>query len=148
MTHDGVLLAEFDLNPSSLPVQILVGPDKNLWFTEQNVHQIGRITTEGVLSAFPLPRSGQPAGMTVGADGNMWFAELAADRIARITTDGVIIELPPVPNPDSSPRGITAGPDGNIWFAEFTGSRIGRLELARSPKVRIKLFAASPKAGD
>jgi len=32
-----------------------VGADGALWFTEQNVNRIGRITTAGVITEFPVP---------------------------------------------------------------------------------------------
>ena len=41
------------------PYTIVAGPDGNLWFTESDVHRIGRITPAGVITSFKLP-TGRP----------------------------------------------------------------------------------------
>jgi virginiamycin B lyase len=70
---------------TSLPSDITSGPDGNLWFTEQDGNQIGRITPQGVITEFPLPiPNSSPHGITSGPDGNLWFTE-AAEKIGRIT---------------------------------------------------------------
>src|SRR5260370_24884826 len=64
-------------------VWIATGPDGNLWFTEDNVNQIGRITPSGAITEFPVS-GGRPFGITTGPDGNLWFTEDVADKVARI----------------------------------------------------------------
>src|SRR5687767_7975121 len=41
--------------PNSQPAGITVGPDGALWFTEENGHKIGRITTDGAITEYPIP---------------------------------------------------------------------------------------------
>src|SRR5258708_4556113 len=66
---------------NSGPLDITAGPDGNLWFTEQNGNQIGRITTAGAITEFSLPTNCgsslgcNPRGITAGPDGNLWFTE-------------------------------------------------------------------------
>ena len=43
---------------SSNPYSIVVGPDKNLWFTETGGGEIGRLTTSGVMTQFPITGAG------------------------------------------------------------------------------------------
>jgi streptogramin lyase len=119
-------ITEFPLKKaSSQPLGITPGPDGNLWFTEQNTRQIGRITTSGTITEFPLPTGASvPQFITAGPDGNLWFTDGAA--IGRITTNGAITEFP-VPH---SATGITTGPDGNLWFTMFYNNLIGRLTPA------------------
>jgi hypothetical protein len=116
--------------PNSGPFGITVGPDGNLWFTEdsRSANGIGRITTAGVVTEFPIPTPNAiPSAITTGPDGNLWFTEATGNKIGRITTDGVITEFA-VPTADSMPiYGITAGPDGNLWFTEASVSKIGRI---------------------
>ena len=58
------------------PGGIAAGPDGNLWFTEGNGNQIGRITTAGVITEFPIPTANSdPYGIAAGPDGNLWFTE-------------------------------------------------------------------------
>src|SRR6266545_3960156 len=133
-------VTEFPLRPGSNPVEIVAGPDGNLWFTEYtydaSTAAIGRITTAGSITEFPLPKSfGTPVGIASGPDGNLWFTQTDSENnllalIGRITTTGVITEFP-LPRTRDNPFDITAGPDGNLWFTEGTpGGNIGRITTA------------------
>lgn len=109
------------------PLNITVGPDGNLWFTDCGLNKIGRITTSGEIVEFPIPTAGSgPAGITAGADGDLYFVESNAGRVARSTTAGVVTELG-TPDSDSYPQYITLGPDGAIWFTESDANRLGRI---------------------
>src|SRR5262249_11141669 len=126
-----------------------IGPDGNLWFTDQNPSglsaAIGRITPSGALTEFPLGAYFIGDSLTVGPDGNLWFPEgvltpfgMSTDAIIRITPAGAITTVPFLP------RGmgtfglatLTVGPDGNFWFSEGSGvpgaaprGSIGRVTL-------------------
>jgi virginiamycin B lyase len=74
---------------SGSPINIAVGPDRNIWFTKGSL--IGRVTPDGVITEFPLPAgSGGATGITAGSDrqpptrltNRLWFTESAANRIA------------------------------------------------------------------
>jgi hypothetical protein len=111
------------------PRGITAGPDGNLWFTEEYVGKVGRITPAGAITEFPVPTAtAYLEGITAGPDGNVWFTEKGKDRIGRVTPAGAITEFP-IPT-YSGPWGITAGPDGNLWFTEYDGNKIGRLPLS------------------
>ena len=122
MTPAGVATQFIVPTPSAQPDGIVSGPDGNLWFTERTGGNIGRITTDGVITEFPTTAI-SPRGITVGADGNLWFAE-RTNRIGRITTTGVITEftLPAGVEGD----GITQGPDGHLWLTSFLGNEVWR----------------------
>ncbi len=99
---------------ASGPHGIATGPDGALWFTEMHGGRIGRITTEGEVSAYPLPTAdARPAIIAAGPDGALWFAEHRGNNIGRILTDGSIDEYP-LPTPEAGPFGITAGSDGAL----------------------------------
>src|SRR5262245_11481925 len=103
---------------ASAPTGIVAGPDGNLWFTEANADQIGRITTSGAVTEFAVPTAASgPTGIVAGPDGNLWFTEANVDQIGRITTSGVITEFH-VPTSGFKPISITVGPDGALWFTE------------------------------
>jgi len=102
---------------------ITTGPDGNLWFTETNANQIGRITPSGTITEFPIPAPfTNLAAITSGPDGNLWFTNWfpfgipigsgLGPEVGRITTAGLVSET-------AGPAGvgITAGPDGNLWIA-------------------------------
>jgi virginiamycin B lyase len=116
--------------PLSQPAGITLGPDGALWFTEENGHKIGRITTAGQITEYPTPtQPSAPNEITAGPDGALWFTEFGANppKIGRLTTAGVFTEFDlPV---GTGPDGITAGPDGAIWFTENSAAKIGRITL-------------------
>ncbi|MEO5755166.1 MAG: Virginiamycin B lyase [Chthoniobacterales bacterium] len=114
-------------SPDSQPISITLGPDGNLWFTEQARSRIARITPKGVITEFVTPTFSFPLGITAGPDGNVWFTEGSGGQIGFITPKGRIVEIPF----DSSglAAGIVTGPDGNIWFVDATGNKVWRLEL-------------------
>ncbi len=123
------------------------GPDGDLWFTEHDVHRIGRITPSGAVAEFSAGITGAPSPeqIATGPDGNLWFTESSGGRIGRITTGGAITEFSSGISGDASPFGITGGPDGNVWFTEYAGSRIGRI----TPAGVVTEFSAgiTPNAG-
>ncbi len=106
---------------------ITSGPDGALWFTTTQKF-IGRITTDGIVSAFPTATfsSYSASGTCSGPDGNIWFAEGGSATIARLSPSGVLTEFP-IPG-GGSPDGIAAGHDGNIWFTLGPFS-VGRVNL-------------------
>ncbi len=134
VTTDGVF-TEFgiacDARGCSLtPNGITSGPDGNLWFTEGNRNQIGKLTPLGSFTFYDFPTTlrVQPTGITVGPDGALWFAEFDGNKIGRIDTSGNITEFDSAIGPVGPDR-ITTGPDGNLWFTEPLSNRIGRITI-------------------
>jgi streptogramin lyase len=128
-TASAAVVTEFSVpTPNSQPAGITVGPDGAIWFTEENGHKIGRITTDGAITEYQIPTfPSTPGEITAGPDGNLWFTEFGANppKVGRLTTAGVFTEweLPL----GAAPDGITAGPDGAIWFTHNGGNKIGRI---------------------
>jgi streptogramin lyase len=105
-------------------VSIAAGPDGALWFTA--LQQIGRITTDGVVTMYTIPTPNANAFyITAGPDGALWFTENASNKIGRITTTGTFTEFALASH--TGPYGITVGPDNALWFTEFTANQIGRI---------------------
>lgn len=69
----------------------IVGPDGNLWATENLAGLIARITQSGALTSFP---AGEPALFQIvsGPDGNLWYA--AGEAIGRMTAQGAATLFP------------------------------------------------------
>jgi streptogramin lyase len=102
---------------SASPYNIIVGPDKNLWFTEYGGQKIGRVTTSGVITEFPIPGALQLVGIAAGPDGNIWFTDQLTGKVGHISTSGTNLKQLALPA-GSFPQGITAGPDKNLWFVD------------------------------
>lgn len=109
---------------TSGPARIIVGPDRNLWFTENQANKIGKITPQGIITEYPVPTANSyPNDIAVGTDGNLWFTESQGPKIREISTDGRFKEFV-VPSGDDDPEGITFDQAGNLWFTAFRGNRI------------------------
>jgi virginiamycin B lyase len=71
------------------PINIAVGPDRNIWFTKGA--KVGRVTPDGVVTEFDMPAANAGAtGLTAGSDRcpptrlttRLWIAEGGANKIA------------------------------------------------------------------
>jgi streptogramin lyase len=133
-------IAEFNLpTAGSGPLNITVGPDGNLWFTENTGDRIGRINPlagddaaiQASLMEFSVPNNGGilsgPNYITTGPDGALWFTESTSDEIGRITTAGAVTNEFAVPGAGSTPSGIATGADGKLWFTEAGSGQIGNI---------------------
>jgi len=135
--------------------RILLGPDGNMWFSDQGAYydpepyqgHVGRILTHApyTLSEFATPTAeSRPLGLTVGADRNLWFTEFfsqplgpvgpsGGNAIGRISPFGSDAQITAsitefsLPTPKAGPLDIAAGPDGNLWFTEAFVNQIGRI---------------------
>ena len=125
------------------PVGITLGPDGNLWFTENA--GIGRITPGGRITTFPAPDMvrivpAAPMGgeclycyerIVAGTDGNLYFTQRHA--IGRISVSGALTEFAIRPDYGSLVN-LIAGPDGALWFEVaprhyYQDGYIGRMTL-------------------
>jgi streptogramin lyase len=123
MRPDGTGFGEISFQDYA-PTSIALGPDGNLWFTEQSTtlstSKIGWLNLMSSIVEFDLPPSGTPGSITLGPDGNLWLVQdnfNTASQIGRITPAGIVSEFA-VPGP-LFPTSIAPVGDGNLWF---TGS--------------------------
>ena len=114
------------------PLEIIVGPDGALWYSDLDGNSINRITTTGEVNEYPVPTlEAQVQGLVAAPDGTIWFIEQQVGKIGRITLDGQITEfaIPGADGPGSFPFDITVGPDGHLWFTEILDHRVGRITI-------------------
>jgi virginiamycin B lyase len=113
------------------------GPDGALWFTDNTVRELGRITTSGRItriSAKGLKPRGcgncQPDSLIAGPGRALWFDLADGDRIVRMSLSGQrrVYRIPAWGSQPTYIRSIARGPDRAIWFT--TGSSVGRLSPA------------------
>jgi RHS repeat-associated protein len=122
----------------SQPLHLTVGPDGNLWFTENFSSKIGMITTAGSISEYSLPSPANfsfPQDITSGPDGNLWVTVpgSSADYLVKCTTAGNMTVYS-LPSGFSAPHGLTAttGSDGNLWLVENIANKVARATTAGS----------------
>jgi streptogramin lyase len=117
------------------------GPGDDLWFTNPEASEIGRVTPEGGVTRFFQGITGKPKAITAGQEGDIWFTEPAAHEIGRITPEGVVTQFGE--GIGSAPVGIAVGPEGDVWFTEESGE-VGRLTTLPSQPT---IASVSPDAG-
>ena len=69
------------LTPNAQPWDITALPDGTLWFTEENVDQVGMIDPAGFVFEYPTGQGGFPTFITTGPDGKLWFTEYNGNKI-------------------------------------------------------------------
>ena len=134
----------------ALPQEVTVGPDGNLWYTDEvsGVFKFSPKNLEALACSSSSPAVGcevsanavAPTDIVAGPDGALWFTQSAGGNprdgrtyfqasIGRITTAGsytsysVPASASKVPGLDA----ITLGPNGNLWFTETAVDRIGEI---------------------
>jgi streptogramin lyase len=87
-----VKIREFNLrSPQNASYSIIIGPDKNLWFTE--VRGIVRMTTSGKMTLIRMrPTDSDPGFLTVGPNGTLWAS---TSGLGSGFTDYQIIRIKP-----------------------------------------------------
>src|SRR6516164_1112989 len=147
ITTGGTLDHQYKLPALSDPFGIVMGPDRNLWFTSGT--GIYKLTTSGGLTRYSLPTVAPVVyayNIAVGHDGNLWVTTRGgcSYTILRVTLAGVIMTFSTGGESlggGSSPDGIVAGPDGNIWFTEANFCSSGPSAIGRiTPTGKVTHF--------
>jgi hypothetical protein len=108
------------------------GPDDALWYVDDGIDHVRRLTTSFAFSQFPAPGGSMLAGITTGPDGAVWLTQARGGKILRMTTGGRVSEYTP-PTTGGLPAEITTGPDGAMWFTERQSGKVGRITTDTPP---------------
>lgn len=124
--------------PAPGPRALAMGPDGNLWFTDQHGHRVGKINPAGpyttaAITMYDLPAGGantpgylaQPGGIAAGSDGNMWIADSSNGTVDVMTTSGSIAAAYVSPEQKNEPPSLTSYPrflalssDGKMYLTQ------------------------------
>ncbi len=73
-------ITPYSLQSGADPLDILLGPDHNLWISENGTSSLAKLTVGGQLTEYTVGFSAAPGAMTVGPDGNIWVVEGSANQ--------------------------------------------------------------------
>lgn len=119
------LFTEWTLPVGAFPNRLAVDTRGNVWFTELDTNQLGRIGPDGHLSELPLP--GGPVGLTFN-DGQLYAALFVQGAVAQISTRGTILHAWTLPHAANAGPLQIAVSHGYIWT---TGNNdVYRINLA------------------
>ena len=87
ITPAGVITQFAIPTPHSGPINIAVGPDRNIWFTGRDM--LGRVSKDGDITEFHLPANTRPVGLSAGSDrqpvglltDKLWYAAAGSNKI-------------------------------------------------------------------
>jgi streptogramin lyase len=134
---------------SSLPADITLGADGNIWFTEFAPAKIGQLSNGSISeSVTPTHHSG-PNGIASGPGPslNLWFTETNIAQVAQITISGPPYTEYALPNTAARPTGIVLAADGNIWVTDPGTNSIWRItQIHAKPFVLFKQVALTGNA--
>lgn len=122
-----------------------LGPDGNVWYTEQA--HIAKINTAGTIAEFAYPSGATGNGLgstTSGPDGNVWFTEYNNNIIGNInpTTKAITEFSLAAQGLSCNPSSIINGGDGNLYFV-CGGQALGQITTAGVAKVWQAGFGVS-----
>lgn len=116
---------EHSLPLKSSPAGIVVGPDKNLWFTDAGNGNIGEVTPAGVLTEYSTMVNEKPVDIAAGPEGFLFYVDEEKHTIVKITTEGVVL-WKNIAEFGSHPSSIVYGPSETLWFTESAIDKIGK----------------------
>ena len=123
------VVTEFPIPTASSGPAYITSAGGDLWFTEEQVDKVGRITTAGVITEFSAGTGIGPYDIITGPDGHPWFGAVTAEALGRVNSNGVVT-LVPIPTASAHPEQLVADkPHNSIWFAERQGQKIGVYNL-------------------
>jgi streptogramin lyase len=126
--------------PDAGLIGIAAGADGNIWFAEDFVGKIGRITPEGVVTEYPVPKGAHAWNMAPGPDGNVWFTT-DNKYVGRVSPSGHVrlFNISSLQHQSPFTYDIAAGGDGAMWFTGLNG--IARITTDGS---QMSLFPLPP----
>ena len=118
-----------------------VGPDGELWFTEQMANKLGRLDPKsGAIQEFPLPsdKNSGPHGLVADKQGNIWFTANFGGYIGKLDPKtGKVTEYKmPIEKADD-PHTAAFDAHGILWFTVQGGNMVGRLD-PQTGKIALK----------
>jgi len=136
---DTTVIREFPVAPrSELITNLIVGPDKFLWFGE--ALRIGKMQpSSGQVTWYKLPvppylDANNVIGLTVGRDNRVYFTGGYADnKIGSLDGNGTFYNPAEIPTRwadnivtgSTLPMNIITASDGTLWFVEYAASQLG-----------------------
>jgi streptogramin lyase len=123
-------LTEYSLPSGRKPFGIVMGPDKDLWFTDSGSGEVGKLTSSGALTEYETKaNTDELEGIASGPDGNLWLVEHGARGVDHVTTGGVFTKYL-LTRASTGNVGIAVGSDANLWFTESKPGYIGKINTA------------------
>jgi len=134
----------YNLPKGSFPMQLAVGPDGNVWFSELYGHRIGEIDlATGQMSQFAEPNNSTgPGGLAFDSRGMLWIAlasfnQSVPNAIGSFNLTNDTFSIYYMPSSYGQPTGIAVDNAGYVWFAEHGPSLLGRFDPSTGDFIQV-----------
>jgi virginiamycin B lyase len=127
------------------PMDVVKGPDNNIWFTEYSGHKVAKIDASGLIT--PYATAGAPSHIVVGPDGNIWFTEIGNTSVnyARINpSDGGLIEYRIALTPYVFTYNLAFGPNGDLYFSDSNANKVYEVTPLTGAVVKTYVLNSQP----
>jgi len=132
---------EYRVPAGSHPHDVAPAADGTVWYTGQNVGELGRLDpVTGKIDRIELGAGSRPHGVIVGPDGAPWITDSGLNAIVRVDpdTEKVTVFRLPASAQDANLNTATFDANGVLWFTGQAGI-YGRLDPATKA---MKIFDA------
>jgi virginiamycin B lyase len=109
----------------SNPLDIAINSNGTVFFTENIVDKIGKMTESGSFTEYSLPPNSHPQGIAINNNGTIFYANTGTYKIGKMTEGGSYIEYPTPSN--IVPYEIAINNNGTIFFTAYNSNRIGKM---------------------
>ena len=123
----------FELEPGTLPHNLIVDPKGVVWYTGNGDGTIGRFdpaTGKTTRFRMPDPAARDPHTLAFDPHGDLWFSVQRSNFVGKITVATGTIRLVPVPTSGALPYGIAVDGKGRPWFVEFGRNKLATVDPA------------------
>jgi virginiamycin B lyase len=137
------------------PINIAVGPDRNLWYTRGAA--LGRVTVAGVVTEFPAGEAARGSGLSAGSDrepplrlvNRLWFADGGANHIGYLQFTPAASAQSPGAAADAAAATtfivrFTIKPGRNADFEQVMSHLQGQLGSGEPGNVYYDLYRPAP----
>lgn len=103
--------------------------NQNVWFTAQNLNQIGRIDGKTLkLTLFTIPTANSsPRRMAFDHEGNIWVGEFSG-KLARFDRKTETFKEYTLPGPEPNPYAVGIDAEGYVWYNSHLMDVLARLD--------------------
>ena len=132
---------EYRVPAGSRPHDVAPAPDGTVWYTGQNVGELGRLDPRtGKVDRIELGARSRPHGVIVGPDGAPWITDGGLNAIVRVdpATERLAVYRLPSSFPGANLNTAVFDKDGILWFTGQDGI-YGRFDPSTK---RMRVFEA------
>jgi len=141
-----VTLPQIQYGIESRPLNIIVGKDGNLYFTEQYSGKIGKLNPSSrEITEWNIPSdllTSEPWDLNYTSEG-IFFTDYRQNKIMKLVLSADPPSITQWSIPNSGPRGIFVKSLSEIWFTEFSAGKIAKLDTSQNKFYEYSLPSGS-----